>query len=259
MAPRSIWNGTVAFGLVKVPIKVFSAIEPKAIAFREIHTKDNSRLEHRRVCRAEGKVVEKDEIVKGHEVSEGEYVLLAPEEVKAAEPDRPKTIEIREFVEVEEIDPFYFTKSYYLGVRDDAAPYGVLAAALDQTGKAGIGRFVFHSREYLVAIRAGGSCLLMHTLRFSDELLSPTDLELPEARKAPTRKEVKMARRLVEGLTEDFEPGEYEDEYRAAVMDLIERKAQGRKPRKTRRRKRRKADDLTAALEQSLAAQGAKD
>lgn len=258
MAPRSIWNGTLAFGLVKVPVKVFSATDRNAIAFREIHTKDNSPLQHRRICRAEGKEVPKEEIVKGYEVSEGEYVLLAPEEIKAAEPDRPKTIEIDEFVEVEEIDPFYFTKSYYLGVRDQAAPYGVLADALDRTGKAGIGRFIFHGREYLVAVRARDRVLLMHTLRFRDELLSPGDLDLPAAKKSPTRKEVDMARRLIAGLTEDFEPGEYEDEYQAAVMELIEQKAAGKKPQKKRRKKRRETDDLAAALEESLAAQGAK-
>ncbi len=258
MAPRSIWNGTLAFGLVKVPVKLFSAIEPKGIAFREVHVKDDSLLQHRRVCKAEGKVVERDEVKKGYEVAPGEYVLLDADEIKAASGERPKTIEIQEFVDVEEIDPFFFAKSYYLGVRDHAEPYALLAAALDRTAKAGIGRFTFHNREYLVAVRARDDRLVLHTLRFADEIVDPDDLDLPQGGKAPTAKEVTMARKLVDGLTEDFDPGDFQDEYRAAVMDLIEHKAAGKKAPRRRRRKRRESGDLARALEQSLAAQGAK-
>lgn len=242
---------------MKVPIKVYSGIEPKGIAFREVHTKDDSPLRHRRVCKAEGEIVERDEIAKGYEVSGGEYILLAPEEIKAAEGERPKTIELQEFVAVDAIDPFHFNKAYYLGIRDHAEPYAVLAAALAETGRAAIGRFTFHGREYLVAVRAVHERLMMHTLRFADELLAPEDLDLPSGGKAPTRKEVTMARRLVDGLTEGFDPGEFKDEYRAAVMDLIERKAAGKKAPKKRRKKQRPAEDLTTALEESLAAQGA--
>ncbi len=258
MAPRSIWNGTIAFGLVKVPVKLFSSIDPKGIAFREIHTKDDSLLQHRRVCKVEGTVVERDEVKKGFEVAAGEYVLLESDEIKAASGQHPKTIEIQEFVDVDEIDPFFFSKSYYLGVRDFAEPYALLAAALDRTSKAGIGRFTFHNREYLVAVRARGDRLILHTLRFADEIVDPADLKLPEGGKAPTRKEVTMARKLVEGLTEEFDPGDFHDEYRAAVMDLIERKATGKKAPKRRRRKQRETGDLATALEKSLAAQGAK-
>ncbi|OJU94953.1 MAG: Ku protein [Solirubrobacterales bacterium 67-14] len=253
---RSIWNGTISFGLVKVPVKLYSAIDPKGIAFREIHVKDTSLLQHRRVCKQENKVVERDEVAKGYEVRPGEYVLLSNEEVKAASGERPKTIEIDEFVDVEAIDPFFFNKSYFLGVRDVEEPYALLAAALRESGKAGIGRFTFHNREYLVALRAGEDRLFLHTLRYEDEIIEPGDLDMPEGRKKPTRKEVEMARRLVAGLTEDFDPGEFQDEYRAAVMDLIERKAAGKKPRKKRVRKREKPDDLAKALEKSLAAQG---
>ncbi|MBN8869477.1 MAG: Ku protein [Solirubrobacterales bacterium] len=256
MALRSIWNGTISFGLVKVPVKLYSAIDPKGIAFREIHVKDTSLLQHRRVCKQENKVVERDEVAKGYEVRPGEYVLLSNEEVKAASGERPKTIEIDEFVDVEAIDPFFFNKSYFLGVRDVEEPYALLAAALRESGKAGIGRFTFHNREYLVALRAGEDRLFLHTLRYEDEIIEPGDLDMPEGRKKPTRKEVEMARRLVAGLTEDFDPGEFQDEYRAAVMDLIERKAAGKKPRKKRVRKREKPDDLAKALEKSLAAQG---
>jgi DNA end-binding protein Ku len=258
MAPRSIWNGTIAFGLVRVPIKLYSAIDPKGIAFREIHTKDGSLLKHRLVCKAEGKVVERSEVARGFEVRPDKYVLLDADEIKAVDGAQPKTIEIEEFVDVESIDPFHFTKTYYLGMRDVGEPYALLAAALEKTGRAGVGRFTFHNREYLCAIRSAGERLVLHTLRFDDEVIKPGDIELPSGGKAPTAKEVKLARKLVEGLTDDFEPGEFEDEYRAAVMDLIDRKAAGKKAPRKRRKKRRESGDLADALEKSLAAQGAK-
>lgn len=257
MALRSIWNGTIAFGLVKVPIKLYSAVDPKGIAFREIHVKDGSRLQHRRVCRAEDRLVDRSEIAKGYEVRPDEYVVLEQDEIKAAAGEHPKTIEIDEFVDVEAIDPFHFARSYYLGIRDYEEPYALLCAALAETGRAGIGRFTFHNREYLVAVRAREDRLVLHTLRFADEIVEPGDLDLPEAERPPSRKEVTMARRLVEGLTEDFEPGEFEDEYRAAVMELIERKAAGKKAPARRRKKKQQADSLADALEKSLAAQGA--
>lgn len=253
MALRSIWNGTISFGLVKVPVKLYSAVEPKGIAFREIHTKDTSLLQHRRVCREENKLVERDEVAKGYEVASDEFILLDKEEIKAASGERPKTIEIEEFVEVEEIDPFYFRKSYYLGMRDIEAPYALFSAALRKSNQAGIGRFTFHNREYLVAVRAQEERLVLHTLMYEDEIISPEDLELPRGGKAPTRKEVTLARKLIEGLTEDFDPGEYQDEYRASVMDLIEKKAEGKKAPKKRRKKREKTTDLSSALEKSLA------
>jgi len=257
MAPRSIWNGTLSFGLVRVPIKLFSAIEPKGIGFREVHVKDDSPLQHRRICRADGKEVERDEIAKGYEVADGEFLILDPEEIKAAGGDRGKTIEIEEFVDVAEIDPFLFNKTYFMGVRDHAEPYAVVAEALRQSGKAGVGRFTFHNREYLVAVRAQEGRLALHTLRFADEIVAGEDFELVTKKgKAPTKKEVTMARKLISGLTEEFDPGEYQDQYRAAVMDLIEKKAEGKKAPKKRRKKRKKTDDLSDALEKSLAAQG---
>jgi len=240
---------------VKVPVKLYSAIDPKGIAFREIHVKDESPLQHRLVCRAEGKVIDRKEVAKGYEIGTDDYVLLDPDDIKAASGKHGKLIEIEEFVDVESIDPFYFAKTYYLGTRDFPEPYALFAKALNKTAKAGVGRFTFHNREYLAAVRARENRLMLHTLRFADELVGPEDLELPDGGKAPTDKEVGMAKKLVQGLTEDFEPGEFEDEYREAVFDLIDRKAAGRKPRRKRRRKRESGDDLSKALEKSLAAQ----
>lgn len=255
MAPRSIWNGTIEFGLVRIPVKLFSAIEPKGVAFREIHTKDNSPLRHRLVCSSEGTTVERSEVVKGYEVGSGQYILLEPEEITAAAGERSKTIRVEEFVETEAIDPFFFAKTYFLGVREHDEAYAVFAHALSRSGKSGLGRFTFHNREYLVAVRAQEDRLFMHTLRFSDEIVSPEDLDIPEG-KEPTRKEIDLARKLVAGLTQEFRSGEYEDEYRDSVMELIDRKAAGRKETKKLRKTKKKTGDLTKALEESLAATG---
>lgn len=256
MSPRSIWNGTICFGLVKVPVKLYSSVDPAGISFREIHVKDGSPLQHRLVCKSEGKQVSRDEIKKGYEISDGKFILLDEEEIKAAGSARSKRIDVEEFVDVAEIDPFYFAKSYYLGVRDVSEPYSLFAAALEQSGKAGIGRFTFHNREYLAAIRSDGSHLILHTLRFADEVVGEDEIQLPGKGKEPSKKETTLARKLVEGMTEDFDPGQFQDEYRAEVMELIERKAAGKNAPKKRARKKKKPDDLSDALERSLAAQG---
>ena len=258
MAPRSIWNGTIRFGLIKVPIKLYSATESHTIRFRQVHLKDSAPLEHRRVCTADDKEVEYSEIVKGYEVDEDEYVVLTKDEVKAAAGDRGKVVEIEEFVDAGEIDPIYFEKTYYAGFRDDPEPYVLLERALQQSGKAGIGRFTFHNREYLVAIRSRQNTIALHTLHFEDEIVRGEDLKLKQPDKSPTKKEVTMADRLIEGLHEPFNPDDHHDEHRDQVQKLIEAKAKGKSPKKSRKKERKTPDDLSSALEASLEAQGAK-
>lgn len=258
MALRSIWNGTVSFGLVKVPIKLYSATESQTIRFREVHLKDAEPLEHRRICDAEDTEVPYEEIVKGYEVDEGEYVTLTPDEIKAASRDRGKVMEIEEFVDVGDIDPMYFNRTYYAGFRDDPEPYVVLEKALAKSGRAGIGRFSFHNREYLVAVRSRQDILTIHTLHFEDEIVHGKELDISPPKKKPKQKEVSMAGSLIEGLHEPFDPGAHQDEHREAVQKLIKTKAKGRKPKKSRKSSRRKEDDLSAALEASLDAQKAK-
>lgn len=258
MAPRSIWNGTISFGLIKVPIKLYSATESRTIRFREVHTKDKAPLEHRRICTAEDVEVEYSDIVKGYEIGEDEYVVLSPEEVKAAAGDRGKVVEIEEFVDAGEIDPMYFAKTYYAGFRDDPEPYVLLERALDKSGQAGIGRFSFHNREYLVAIRSRQDVIALHTLRFEDEIVRGKELKLRKPDKQPTKKEVSMADRLIDGLQEPFQPEAYHDEHREQVQKLIDAKAKGKKPKKAKAKKRKSTDDLASALEASLDAQGAK-
>ena len=250
--PKSIWNGTVTFGMVNVPIKLYSATESKTVHFHEVHAKDGARIEHKRVCPKEDREVAYKEIVKGYEVSEGRYVVLDKDEVKAAAGDRGKVINLSDFVDASEIDPVFYEKTYYAGSRDDKDVFELLYQALRTTGRAGIGRFSFHDREYLVALRAGDGVRVLHTLRFHDELVSGEDLEIERGSK-PSRKEINMAGRLVDSLAEKFDPEGYEDTYRDAVLDLIKRKAKGEEIDLAAQEEPAHGDDLAAALEASLA------
>ena len=254
MAPRSIWNGTITFGLVNVPIKLYTATESKTVHFSEVHVKDGAKIEHRRICPKEEREVHYDEIVKGYEVGPDTYVVLEKDEVKAAAGDRGKLVHLSEFVDAGAIDPMFYEKTYYVGSRDDEDAYRLLFEALKRTGKAGIGRFTFHDREYLVAIRALEDALALHTMRFHDELASPKDLEIDGGGRKPSKQEVDMANRLVDALAKDFKPDQYEDTYREAVLDLINRRAKGEEIDLAEQEEPAHGDDLMAALEASLGA-----
>lgn len=253
MAPRSIWNGTIAFGLVNVPVKVFSATESKSIHFHEVHLKDGARIEHRRVCPKEGKEVPKDEIVKGYELSDGKFVELTKDEIAAAAGERSKLIDVEHFVDGEQIDPAFYDKTYYLGAGDDGEAYRLLRKALETSGKVAIARWVFHDRERLVAVRPLGKILGLHTMHFHDEVVGVDDLDLPSPQRNPSDREIEMAGKLVKSLAAKFKPESYEDTYREAVLAVIKRKAKGEQiveqPEET---KQQDADDLMAALEASL-------
>jgi DNA end-binding protein Ku len=250
--PRSIWNGTISFGLAHVPIKLYSATESKTVSFREVHLSDGAPIEHRRLCSEEGKEVPYKEVVKGYEVAEDEYVVLEKDEVKAAAGGRGKVIEIEDFVPGDDIDPIFVEKTYYVGCRDDGEAYKVFQAALEQTGRVGIGRFTFHDREYLAAVRPLDGVLALHTLRFHDEIVEAGDLEVSIPRKGPSKQEAKMAEQLVDSLHEQFDPSDHEDTYREAVLDLIDRKAKGKKIERVEFEEREETDDLAAALKASL-------
>jgi DNA end-binding protein Ku len=250
--PRSIWNGTISFGLAHVPIKLYSATESRTVSFREVHLSDGAPIEHRRLCSKEGKEVPYKEVVKGYEVAEDEYVVLEKDEVKAAAGARGKVIEIEDFVPGDAIDAIFVEKTYYVGCRDDGEAYKVFREALEQTGRVGIGRFTFHDREYLAAVRSLDGVMALHTLRFHDEIIDPGDLDVTIPRKGPSQREVKMAEQLVESLHEKFDPTDYEDTYREAVLDLIDRKAKGKTIERPEFEERGETDDLAAALEASL-------
>jgi DNA end-binding protein Ku len=250
---RSIWNGTIAFGLMTVPVKLHTATESKTVRFHDVHVKDGARIEHRRFCSKEDKEVEYKEVVKGYEVGPDEYVVLDKEEIAAAAGDRAHVIEVEHFVDAGEIDPVFYEKTYYLGAgKDGAQPYRLLHDALQQTGRAGIGRFTFHDREYLTAIRARDGVLVLHTLHFADELVPGSDIDVAEPSRGPAKREVDMAASLIDSLHERFRPERYEDEYRQAVLEVIERKAKGEEIEAPDEPEPDDQDDLMAALAASL-------
>jgi DNA end-binding protein Ku len=250
--PRSIWNGTISFGLAHVPIKLYSATESKTVSFHEVHVTDGARIEHRRICSKEGKEVPYKDVVRGFEVSEGEYVVLDKDEIKAAAGARGKVVEIEEFVPDDEIDPVFYERTYYVGARDDDEAYRVFQEALKQTGRVGIGRFTFHNREYLAAVRSLDGVLALHTMRFHDEVVRGDELDVETPKKPPSNQEVQMARQLVDSLHTKFDPTDYEDTYREAVLELIRRKAKGEEIELPEPEPREETDDLAAALQASL-------
>jgi DNA end-binding protein Ku len=252
MAARSIWNGTITFGMVNVPVKLYTATESKSIHFHLVHARDGSRIENRRICSKEEKEVTYKEVVKGYEVSEGKYVVLEPDEIKAAAGDRGKVVHLSEFVDAGEIDPVFFEKTYYVGSGDDKDAYRLLNEALRRSGRAGIGRFTFHDREYMVAVRALEDVIALHTLRFHDEVVSADDLEIDRARRKPSKREVQMAGQLIDSLQQDFKPEDYEDSYRESVLDVVKQKAAGKEIDLTEQEEPEHGDDLLAALQASV-------
>src|SRR3954451_21742596 len=254
MAPRSIWNGTIVFGLVNVPVKVYSATESKSIHFHEVHLADGGGIEHRRVCPKEDKEVPSKEIVKGYELSNGSFVELTKDEIAAAAGERSKLIDVEHFVEGEAIDPAFYDKTYYLGAGDDGEDaYRLLRKALETSGKVAIARWTFHDRERLVAVRPLDKILSLQTMHFHDEVVDVDDLDLPSPQRNPSDREIEMAGKLVKSLAAKFEPESYEDTYREAVLAIVKRKAKGEEiveePEDT---KQQASDDLMAALEASL-------
>jgi DNA end-binding protein Ku len=251
--PRSLWNGTIAFGAVAVPVKLYSAVASKTVHFHEVHLADGARIEHRTFCSKEGKEVPREEIVKGFEVRAGRYVVVDQADIDAAGGTRSRIIDVERFVAVADIDPVFYDKSYFVGSQDDGADaYRLLQAALTRTQRAAIGRFTFHHREYLAAIRAYEDVLALHTMRFADELVGAKDLDVPKLSRKPDQREVEMAGSLIASMHEPFRPGKLHDEYREAVLAAIERKAKGEDIVAPDEPDAEPPDDLMAALQASL-------
>jgi DNA end-binding protein Ku len=259
LMPRSIWNGTITFGLVAVPVKVHSAIEDQTVHFHQVHAKDGARIKQKRVCSKENKEVPYTEVAKGYEVRKGEYVLLSQDEINAAAGEQSRLIEIEEFVCADDIDPVFYNRAYYLGAGDKGEDaYRLLHDALERSGRAGIGRWVFHNREYLVAVRPLDGVLALHTMVFADELVKADSLDIDTPSKKPAKKEIDMAGRLVESLHGRFRPGSFKDTYRERVLELIARKAKGEEIEIPEPEEPEETADLMAALEASLSGSGKK-
>ena len=250
--PRSIWNGTITFGLIAVPVKVHSAVEDRGVHFHQVHTADGARIEQHRFCTKEGREVPYSEVVKGYEVSQDEYVVLTKDEVAAAAGEGAHVIEIEEFVCQAEIDPVFYDHTYHLGVREEEDAYRLLHDALKRSDRVGLGRWVFHNREYLVAVRALGAALALHTMRFADELVPAGKLDIAKPSRKPSDRELDMAEQLVASLHKQFRPSAFKDTYRDRVAELIKRKAKGEEIELPEFEEAEAPDDLMAALEASL-------
>jgi DNA end-binding protein Ku len=262
---RAIWSGSISFGLLNVPVKLYSAVARRGIGLREIRESDGARIRHRRVAEGTEEEVPFEEIVKAFEITPGRYVPLSKEEMASLAPEKSRAIEVQDFVDLGEIDPIYFDSPYYLGPAEGAEKaYSLLARAMEGSGKVAIARFVFRNKEHLAAIRPADGVLTLTTMRFADEVVPPSELEdvLLAGKPKVAKREVEMAEKLIDSLTRRFDPGAYRDEYREELLATIERKAEGKDvvaaPAGEDRRPTR-APDLMAALEESIAAVQGKD
>jgi DNA end-binding protein Ku len=256
---RAIWSGSISFGLLNVPVKMYSAVARRNIALREIRESDSARIKHRRVAEGTEEEVPYDEIIKAYEITPGQYVPLSKDEMAGMAPEKTRAIDVQDFVDLDEIDPIYFDSPYYLGPADGAEKaYSLLAKAMESSGKVAIARFVFRNKEHLAAIRTSGGVLTLTTMRFADEVVPASELEevLPDKAPKVAKKEQEMAEQLIESLSADFDPASYRDEYREQLLGLIERKAEGKEivASEAEAPKATKAPDLMAALEESIAA-----
>jgi DNA end-binding protein Ku len=255
--PRAIWTGAISFGLVTVPVKLYSAVNRKTVRFHQLSGKSGVRVAQKRVDPQSEEEVPYENIVKGYELSPDRYVVVEPEELDALQPEKTRTIDIEDFVELSQIDPIYYDHPYYLAPGPGGAkPYRLLLEAMHETGKVAIARVVIRNKEALVAIRPMGEALEMATMLFADEILPAERLEeLHEAASAKTNKrELEIAKQLVGSLAADFQPDKYRDTYREQVLELIERKAHGEQVavQPPPEEKRAPAPDLMSALKASL-------
>jgi DNA end-binding protein Ku len=258
---RAIWSGSISFGLLNVPVKLYSAVSKQTVRFRELREDDGARVRHKRVAEGDGKEVPYEKIVKGYEFAPDQYVVLTRDELAELDPKKTRAIEIQDFVDLDDIDPIYFEQPYYLAPDKGAAKaYALLVQAMKETRKVAIARFVLRNKEHLAAIRPMGDVLTMATMRFHDEVTPPNELDgdvfEEEKPKKPDKRELEMAKQLIESLSSDFEADRYRDEYREELLNLLEQKAEGKEvvAAPTEEPKPTKAPDLMAALEESLSA-----
>src|ERR671920_1573926 len=228
--PRAIWNGSISFGLVNIPIKLYNAVSRKNVSFHQIDVESGARIKMQRVSSKTGEEVPYERIVKGYELAPERYVLVEPEELDALDPEATHTIDIEEFTDLADIDPIFFDSAYYLAPGKGAEKsYALLAKAMEEQGKVALARFVMRTKQYLAAVRAKEGMLLLSTMVYPDEVVPPEqlpELESVDAVKV-NDKEVAMAAQLIDSLSAEFEPERFRDTYRDQVLELIERKASG--------------------------------
>ena len=253
---RPVWTGTISFGLVAIPVKLYHAVRRKNVSFNQLDERNMARIRYRKVNAETGEEVSDEHIVKGYEVSKGQYVVVDPDELEPFMPVATKSVDIEEFVDLVEIDPVYFDTAYHLAPNGPPKPYVLLARAMEASNKVAIGRFVMRNKQYTAAIRADDGRLVMSSLAYADEVVDPDEIEeladLDDV--VVEKKEMAMAESLVESLSADFEPEKYHDEYREEVMELIRMKADGQELQTPEAAEKPNVVDIMAALEASVAA-----
>jgi DNA end-binding protein Ku len=227
--PRAIWSGSVSFGLVNIPVKLYSAVSRKTVHFNQLDARTGARVKQKRVDSETGEEVPWDQIVKGYELASGAYVTVTDDEMASLDPKAVRTIEIEEFVDLSAIDPIFYDSAYYLAPDKSSKPYALLARAMEEQGKVALARFVMRTKQYLASVRAKEGMLLLSTMVYADEVVPPEQLpELDEIDRVKVNdKEVAMAAQLIDSLSADFAPERFRDTYRDQVLELIERKASG--------------------------------
>lgn len=226
---RATWSGQISFGLVNVPVKLYTAVRSHDVRFHQLHETTGARVRRKRVDAKTGEEVPTDEIVKGWEVDGGRYVVVDPDELEQLDPEATRTVDIQDFVELAEIEPIYYERPYYLAPDGEGArkPYALLVEAMDRTGKAAIARFVMRTKEHLAAIRARDGVLLLNTMHHADEVVDPVDIDADTEDVEVTDRELEMAEQLIGSLTTGFEPEAYRDQHHERVMEFLRAKAEG--------------------------------
>ena len=228
MAPRALWSGNVTFGLVNVPVRLYSAVHEHKLQFHLVHAKDDSPIGYQKICKVEEKPVSNDEIVKAYEFKKGEFVQLTDEDFEAVQVEGQHTIDLQDFVPYDDIDPVYFAHTYLVGPQDGGEKtYALLVKAMEKSGLAGIGKFVMRSRQYLGCLRVRDGALTLEQLHFADEIDEPKGI-LPDKLPSVAAKELDMALTLIEGFAGDWEPEKYEDTYTAALREVVKAKRRGK-------------------------------
>lgn len=255
---RAIWSGSISFGLVSVPVKAFSAVRDHSVHFNQLEKKTGARINYKKVSDKTGKEVPGDEIQSGYEIASGKYVVVEDEELEQLKPRTSRTIDISDFVDLHQIDPIYYERTYWLGPDGEAAerPYRLLLAAMEDEGKAGIGTVVMRKKQYLAAIRPLDGALAMSTMRFADEVVPSSDIEgIPDRKAKAKPRELALARQIVESLATDWKPERYHDTYTEELRRLIRERAEGGGAGKVEEAPAEPAGevvDLMAALEASV-------
>jgi DNA end-binding protein Ku len=254
MPPRAMWKGAISFGLVTIPVAVYPATEEKSLKFNQLHDEDMGRIRYRRVCAVDGEEVDYEHIVKGYEIEKDRYVVLTDEDLDAVPVASSRAIDIQQFVELEEIDPILFKKSYYLIPEETGAKaYALLRSALADEGKVGIAKVSFRDKEHLAALRFKDDVFVLETMYWPDEIRAAEFDTIPANEKVRAN-EVEMAKSLIQNLSEPWNPQEFRDEYREALLDIVEKKVAGEPIEAPTEAAPARVVDLMEALKASVAA-----